>query len=138
MRARLAAALRIGWAMTAGGTANGHPRGAYGLTVTGLPDACRVLQPSPAAWPSFHVDVVAGSSTSVVTRWGPDDADIALWGGGVSRMRREPLTAVITLPAPPGDEAVVHPFLAGSSAVANWWLGRDSFHGGAFVADGGA
>jgi hypothetical protein len=45
--------------------------------------------------------------------------------------------AVYTTPHPVSDEALVHPYLAPVAAVAAVWLDRQSFHGGAFVVDGG-
>jgi hypothetical protein len=115
-----------------------HRRGAYGFAIVGLEGAAPLLQPVPAGWPTFHVDVQNGPPETVESGWGPDHAAIGFNGGGVARLTRKPLAAALTLPDRPDDGAVLHPFLAGSAAIVSWWLGRDTFHGGAFVVGGDA
>lgn len=69
----------------------------------------------------------------------PDAALFTLQGGvGHVSVEREPLQARFALPDSVPDEAVVHPFLALPAAAINWWLGRISLHGGAFVGHDGA
>jgi hypothetical protein len=46
-------------------------------------------------------------------------------------------TAIFSLPRPASTAALLHPYLAAVAAVASYWLARESFHAGAFVADGG-
>jgi hypothetical protein len=68
---------------------------------------------------------------------GPQRATLTLHGGWMT-IEREPARVTFHLPAapPPGD--LVHPYLAPAAAVAARWAGRESFHAGAVVADGGA
>jgi hypothetical protein len=49
---------------------------------------------------------------------------------------RQRITTVTQRPLP--DDLLVHPWLALAAGMWARWLGRDSFHGGAFVAAGGA
>ncbi len=47
-------------------------------------------------------------------------------------------TVTLTGPGEHPDAAVVHPFLALASAIIARWSGRDAFHAGVFVDQGGA
>jgi len=53
-------------------------------------------------------------------------------GGGVV-VEREPLRAVFVGRPMPGDDELVHPYLAPLAGVHARWCGRQTFHGGAFV-----
>lgn len=66
-----------------------------------------------------------------------EKAVLRLRSGGSAEIDRLALRAVFRLPMRPDDRALVHPHLAGVAAIAAHWLGRESFHAGAFVAGGG-
>jgi hypothetical protein len=53
-------------------------------------------------------------------------------------MRREPLEATFHLDRVLDADALLHPYLAMPAGIAGHWLGRQVFHGGAFVVDGHA
>ncbi|MGH3922854.1 MAG: hypothetical protein ACRDTT_08310 [Pseudonocardiaceae bacterium] len=67
-----------------------------------------------------------------------DGARYRLQSGGSVTVDRAAQTAVFCFTEPPGDEEMVHPFLCSAAATMNRWLGRETFHAGAFVAEGGA
>jgi hypothetical protein len=69
---------------------------------------------------------------------GPDHARLWLAGGGVAELDRADGHVRMGLPPDTSDAALVHPFLAPVAVVTARWLGRESFHGGGFVAAGGA
>jgi hypothetical protein len=112
--------------------------GAYGFRIAGLPGAASLLVPAPERWPPLAVEVLAGSGSPPprVDRLGPDRAELRL-GGGWVRIDRAPARAVYHLPSGHEDGALVHPYLAPVALIAARWLGRESFHAGAFVAGGG-
>lgn len=58
-------------------------------------------------------------------------------GGWVTIDRATGARACFSLPAKPRVEALLHPHLAAAAVLAARWRGRDSFHAGAFVFDGG-
>ena len=62
---------------------------------------------------------------------------LRLRSGGSVEIDRLARRAVFRLPTRPDDRVLVHPHFAGVAAVAAHWLGRESFHAGAFVAGGG-
>jgi hypothetical protein len=69
---------------------------------------------------------------------GPDRADIKLLGGGRVLLDRTRLTSELVLPTCPSPDAIVHPYLASTATIVNYWLGRSCFHAGAVIVDGGA
>lgn len=113
--------------------------GAYGFRLEGLHEAASLLVPAPASWPPLAIETRVGSGAPgpVVDRLGPDGADLRLSGGGWVRIERAPARAVYHLPEVRDHGSLVHPYLAPVALIAARWLGRESFHAGAFVADGG-
>jgi hypothetical protein len=113
-------------------------RGAYGLTLEGLVEADELLVAAPSSWPVLQVSAQQGTDTlphDVVTE---SRAYLALTGGGQIRLARDPLQAVFETPARIGSGELVHPYLASAAVIAAFWLGWESFHAGAVVANGGA
>src|SRR4029453_9610267 len=51
-------------------------------------------------------------------------------------IERVPGRATFTTRRPLGDDELVHPYLGLAAAVYSRWLGRESFHAGAFQARG--
>lgn len=112
-------------------------RGAYGLRIAGVADARAALVPAQPAWPKLRIVVEAGDppvAPEVVTG---DRAEVILKTGGRLFMDRHEGVARYVVPRPLSDDELVHPFLAPAAAMMAHWLGRLSFHAGAFVADGG-
>jgi hypothetical protein len=111
--------------------------GAYGFRLQGLDGARSLLVPAPAAWPLLEVAMVPDTPGPPCDRVGPDRAELKLLTGGWVGIDRSPGRAVYHLPARVDDGALLHPYLAPVALIAARWLGRESFHAGAFVADGG-
>jgi hypothetical protein len=111
--------------------------GAYGFRLSGLENARTLLVSAPAGWPSLEVAVAADAPGPPCDRVGPERAELQLLTGGWVGIDREPGRAVFHLPRAVDDHALVHPYLAPVALIAARWLGRESFHSGAFVADGG-
>jgi hypothetical protein len=112
--------------------------GAYGLRIEGLGRTGRLLQRVPASWPRLLVRTRVG-----VRQWEGDtvDPERALLElhdrGGVEVVRRG-LEAVVVHPDGVRAAGIAHPYLAPIAAVVAHWLGRQSFHAGAFVVGQGA
>jgi hypothetical protein len=114
------------------------PGGAYGLELTGVPAARALLVDAPAAWPALELDVRLGSTPGrPADRVGETSALLRLRSGGSVTIERAPARATYSFAARPADGTLVHPHLAGVAAVFAYWLGRETFHAGGFVAGGG-
>jgi hypothetical protein len=111
--------------------------GAYGFRIEGL-DAHASLIRAPAHWPPLQLAVEHETPAPQLDRIGPESAEIRLAGGGWVEIRREPARAVYRVPRPLAPAAIVHPYLAPVALVAARWLGRESFHAGAFLTADGA
>jgi hypothetical protein len=100
--------------------------------------APELLVDAPADWPALTIahapPDASGPSVDVV---GPDRAELPLYDGWVT-VDRAPPRVTFHLPSPPPADDLVHPYLAPAAALAARWAGRESFHAGAVVADGGA
>ena len=113
--------------------------GTYGLRIEGLTGAGRLLREACGDWPVLHIDKQVGSTHPEVEMVDDEHAAFRLQGdAGSVHLDRATLTAQFTLHQPTDDEAIVHPFLALTAAIVNRWLGRETFHAGAFVVDDGA
>ena len=94
----------------------------------------------PSDAPRVHVDRVVcphqpggGAAGSVEL----DDDRARVWtADGSITVDRATMTVTITSETPLDDRIVVHPYLAFPMSVVSHWLGRQSFHAGAFVWDG--
>jgi hypothetical protein len=111
--------------------------GAYGFSLQGLPGAGDLLVDAPATWPPLEIARAPDSEGPPADRVGPERAELRLLSGGWIGIDRVPGRAVYHLPQPLDDGALVHPFLAPVALISARWLGRESFHAGAFVADDG-
>lgn len=114
------------------------PRGVYGLRLRGLDGARDLLAPACATWPALSVTWRTGDTTDEQDAVWRDRAEIGLQGGGRATLDRQASTATFVFPDAVEAGAIVHPFLSMTAALFNWWLGREPFHAGAFVVDGGA
>lgn len=112
-------------------------RGAYGLRIRGVCDARVALVHAKAGWPPLRVLAERGDPPVAPERVTGDRAEIVLKTGGRLTVDRHDGTARYLVPRPLSDDELIHPFLAPAAAVMAHWLGRLSFHAGAFVAGGG-
>lgn len=113
------------------------PFGAYGFRLKGLEKARSLLVPAPPTWPPLEILVAPDAPGPPCDRVGPDRAELLLLSGGWVGIDRDPGRAVYHLPVRVDDGALVHPYLAVVALIAARWLGRESFHAGAFVAGEG-
>ena len=67
-----------------------------------------------------------------------DRAELALESGGGIVVERDPARATYTVPFPLDDADLVHPYLGSAAAIVAYWVGREIFHAGGFVAGDGA
>lgn len=111
--------------------------GAYGFELVGTNDAAAQLVEAAPDWPLLEIERRIGSAVPSRSFVGADRAEIALAAGDRLAVQRNPLRATFTTAQPLSDEALVHPYLAPAAAIAGYWLGREAFHAGAFVLDGG-
>ncbi len=93
---------------------------------------------APAHWPTLELIVRVTSSAAAGggVRWRQDSC-LATALRRIGRDRSSCAAGSVSSTKRPDDRALVHPHLAGVAAVAAHWLGRESFHAGAFVAGGG-
>ncbi len=112
--------------------------GAYGLRIEGAGTAAPLLVPARADWPLFTLGSRIGSAAPGGEHVSEADARLLLRNGGEITIDRSAGEIVFTVPEPVSDQALVHPYLAPAAAVIARWLGRESFHAGAFALDGGA
>lgn len=119
------------------------PRGAYGLQIDGIllagvlgRDALVVVP--PGEWPSIRVQRELSFVDLGQSRIDDEEAIAQLGPGGFGRFERRSRSATLLTPSELDDGRLVHPFLAAAGAAFARWLGRDAFHAGAFVLDGGA
>ena len=115
--------------------------GVYGLRTLGLDAARRVLDAAEPSWPSLRVDVGVSSADPEYDTLDNRSARYRMHGGGYVTIDRKAGVARLLFPHTgrrPTPEEIVHPYLFSSAATINFWLGRHTFHAGAFVIDGGA
>lgn len=126
-----------------GGSARAQPAGgelvgAYGLTLYGVESARELLVPADESWPSVElVSRVGARSTDPYDRVSARRAELRVVEGGSIVIERSEGRVLFSGPNPPRPEELVHPFLAPVASIYAHWLGRESFHAGAFVAGGG-
>jgi hypothetical protein len=97
-----------------------------------------MLVDAPTAWSRLHLTVRRTCEAPPQADWlGPDAARVRLQSGGWVELDRHQGTATFCLRSRPSDAALVHPHLAAPAVLFAHWLGRESFHGGAFFARGG-
>ena len=119
-------------------------RGSYGFRIAGLSDEAGFLGPASPDWPLLQI---ARASVPAGAPRGPgagtvrvDEHTARLWIGERDwvEVDRATLTVRFATREPLSDQAILHPFLGLPASFASHWLGRQVFHGGAFVLAGGA
>jgi hypothetical protein len=111
--------------------------GAYGFRLAGLPDAADLLVDAPPGWPRLEVVRVSGGTRPGREEVTEDHARVWLPSGTWAELDRAAARAVLRVPPDVTDAAVIHPYLAPVALVMARWLGREGFHGGGIVVDGG-
>jgi hypothetical protein len=112
--------------------------GCYGFRLSGIPEAGSLLVEAPPHWPALALrHAPPDGEGPTLDGIGPDRAELMLQHGWVELDRPTGLVTFRLHRRPP-DSDLVHPYLAPAAAVAARWNGRDSFHAGAVVVDGGA
>jgi hypothetical protein len=114
--------------------------GCYGFRIDGVPRARELLAEAPPTWPPLALEtrIAKPGSAPAVDVIGPRTARLPLHEGGWMEIERDGPRITFHLPARPGDEELVHPYLAPGAAVLARWLGREAFHAGAVLAGDGA
>lgn len=111
--------------------------GAYGFELVGAAGAAAQLVAAGPDWPLLEIERRLGAAALRRSVISADRAEIVLVAGDRLAVQRSPLRATFTTARPLSDEALVHPYLAPAAAIAGYWLGREAFHAGGFVLDGG-
>jgi hypothetical protein len=113
--------------------------GAYGFRLPDLAAAERLLTRAEPAWPRLTlvrlVDDTPGPPHDHVSE---DRAELMLRSGGWVELDRASAQATYHLRHMPRDGDLLHPYLGPVAALAARWMGRESFHAGAILVDGGA
>lgn len=112
------------------------PLGAYGLRLRGVGAAERLLVEAEDSWPRYELVQEVSEEREAGEHVGADRAVLKLRSGGEIVIERVDGRIVYAVRHRLSDEELVHPYLAPAAAVIGRWLGRESFHGGAFVASG--
>lgn len=119
-----------------------RPCGAYGFRVEGLGAAGRLLLPAEAGAPTLTVRWTEDPSLPGATGETEAESTVSFSDGGamidvgstgVVEIQRDPAVATFRLRAAPDPRALVHPYLGWPASIAARWLGREVFHGGAFL-----
>jgi hypothetical protein len=112
--------------------------GAYGLRLANVARARRYLAPAKAAWPRLEIKRRVEEVETPREWLAETKALLRLQTGGEIRLDRQRGRATYVVPRRLRAAELVHPFLAPAAAVMAYWLGRECFHAGAFVAAGKA
>jgi hypothetical protein len=109
---------------------------AYGFNIDGIVAASLTLASSPDL-PRLFVEQRLGEVDEGDAVVGNDHASIWVMGARLLLERSSGRVTLVTERFLDGEE-LVHPYLAFAAAVFGRWLGRRSFHAGAFAVDGRA
>jgi hypothetical protein len=117
----------------------GRGMGTYGFRLHGVDPSADWLCPVESDWPDMRLVFAPGRSEADGTGQPGDvtitDDDAAFWMSSVDlvTLERDPLTVRFATREPLKPAAVAHPFLGLPAVIASMWLGRQVFHGGAFL-----
>lgn len=118
------------------------PVGAYGLVLRGFePEDLLAQLPLDCSWPQVEVQSVGGTRQRVegeVDRVDQHRASLSMLDGDHAFLDRERSRATYVAAEERSDGRALHPFLTVVGTVFAWWLGHEAFHGGGFLAGGGA
>jgi hypothetical protein len=121
------------------GRPRGRGRGAYGLTLKGLPNDDLLVPITPGQrWPVIQVRQRLSDDDRGPDSVGEAQATLALVDGEYALIKRRQRSATFLARSSRDDGRLVHPFLTAIGAIFALWHGHEALHGGAFVHDGGA
>jgi len=109
--------------------------GAYGLRYSG--SVGDLLVDAPPHWPLLRLSQQIGDVKRGEEDFGEEYAELSLVDGWAS-LRRDPASAAFTFLRHMSEGEMAHPYLTRVAAAHTYWLGRESFHAGAFVVNGRA
>ena len=109
--------------------------GAYGMRFAGA--VGDLLIPAPDHWPDLSLTQEVGEYERGEEEFGEDHAELSLVDGWAT-LRRRPASVDFTFSRPMSEGELAHPYLTRAAAAHTYWLGRESFHAGAFVLNGKA
>jgi hypothetical protein len=112
--------------------------GAYGLRLSNVERARRFLAPARASWPHLEIKRRLGEGEHGPEWLTETHARLELQTGGEIHIDRVRGRATYVVPRRLRAAELVHPLLAPVAAVMAYWLGRECFHAGGFVAGGRA
>ena len=107
--------------------------GLYGLFLPDLARAGRLLVDAPPHWEPWRIVRRRGQPEPIDGVIGAERARLTLAPEGSLVIDRTSRTSVFTMPRPPSDAELAHPYLAATAAIAARWEGWQSFHAGAFA-----
>ena len=108
--------------------------GGFGLTFQGIENR-RLIERCPQTWPVIRVELGRGQLTRPSL---DDDRAAVLLQDGAVGLDRHARTATFFSEELLDSEDVLTPHLNITGALFARWLGRQAFHAGGFVTDGGA
>ena len=109
--------------------------GAYGLKLTGI--GGDLLVDAPEHWPLLELSQDIGEVERGDEDFGEDRAELTLVDGWAS-LQHDPAAVHFTFRRAMSEGELAHPYFTRVAAAYTYWLGRESFHAGAFVANGKA
>lgn len=115
-----------------------RPVGAYGLALRGLHGVEELLVPADPGWPALELSVRVGAVSRAPELVSEARAELLTRAGARITIERAAGRAVVAAGRPLAPAELVHPHLAPAAAVVGRWLGRESFHCGAFASGGRA
>jgi hypothetical protein len=102
-------------------------------------DAAALLVDAPETWP--RLAILRAAAVEPPPRQdivGAREARLPIAGGGWMHVERDFARVRFHLTERRNDGDLVHPYLAPAAALFARWAGRESFHAGALLVDGGA
>ncbi len=119
-----------------------EPWGAYGFHIRGFENAREWLVAVDPERPELVLirDAARRDQGRPAGTVDFDDRHAEIWITDADKalLDRDTLTLRFVTQAPLRDDVVLHPYLALPASIASHWLGRQVFHGGAFLHDGQA
>lgn len=117
----------------------GTARGAYGLRLLGLASSEPLVAVGDALrWPSVTITRTTIPGFGGPARIDSGSAVVEMLDGDRAVIDRHARTATYLAADERLDGRLVHPFLTAVGTMFAWWQGHHAFHGGGFIAGGGA
>lgn len=111
--------------------------GVYGLRFTGTPLGPTVPAGAPSAWPEVHVSTAPHPEPRLV-RHIDGDRVVADLRDDLRTLVMDRRASTVQFLGPALEQDVLaHPYLGPAASVFGRWLGREAFHGGAFLTSTG-